>query len=63
MQDQNNRDWAEDYAEYQEQMGTLRTGASAGDMVGVTIGLAIQIGLVVAACVVMFSVGKCVVGG
>lgn len=54
--------WAKDRIEADEAMGELETSASPGLMVVGTLYIAFRIGLFVGICVLMYLIGKAVVG-
>lgn len=55
--------WVRDREREQEIMGgPPASGASVGDLLGVGLGLAIQAGLVVVIAVVLYLIGRAVVG-
>lgn len=54
--------WVQDRMEAQEAMGELQTGASVGDFVGVTLALLFRWSLFVVFCVIVYLIGKALVG-
>lgn len=54
--------WARDYADHQEEMGELNSSATLAEVVGGMLALAIRLGLFLGMCVVIYLIGRAIVG-